>query len=178
MAAPEIIFGNDEKAIVKQLQEGGRILMIRHAIAPGGGDPDDFEIDDCSTQRNLSENGRRQAEQIGQWLRHQGLSEARLYSSQWCRCLETARLLNLGEVIELPALNSFFDRPQDREPNLRALRAFISEQPADGELIIMVTHYVTIAAISGEGVSSGTGVVLQLTGDGEYSVSGRLGFGS
>lgn len=177
IGAPEIVFGDDEKAIVSQLQSGGRILMIRHALAPGSGDPDTFKIGDCSTQRNLNERGRSQAKQIGQWFRSQGILEARVYSSQWCRCLETAQFLGLGKAMELPALNSFFNRPLDREPNLTALQVFISQQPADGQLIIMVTHFVTIAAMTDEGVSSGEGVVLQLTGDGRYSVSGRLGFG-
>ena len=177
IGAPDIVFGDDEKAIVSHLQSGGRILMIRHALAPGSGDPDTFKIGDCSTQRNLNERGRSQAKQIGQWLRSQGILEARVYASQWCRCLETAQLLGLGQVMALPALNSFFNRPLDRETNLTSLQAFISEQPVDGQLIIMVTHFVTIAAMTGEGVSSGEGVVLHLTGDGSYSVSGNLGFG-
>ena len=79
--------------------------------------------------------------------------------------------------MELPALNTFFNRPLDREPNLTALQVFISQQPADGQLLKMVTHFVTIAAMTDAWVSSGEGVVLQLTGDGKYSVSGRLGFG-
>jgi hypothetical protein len=70
--------------------------------------------------------------------------------------------MGLGPVRELPNLNSFFSRPQDREPNISALRAFLSQQPLDGELIVMVTHFVTISAIAGEGVSSGEGVVLRL----------------
>ncbi len=131
IAAPEIVFGDDEKAIISQIQNGGRILMVRHAYTPGSGDPYNFKIGDCSTQRNLSESGRRQAKQIGQWLRNQGISKARVYSSQWCRCLETARLLNLGKVIELPALNSFFDRPHDRTPNLRRRSIFRKEIGAE-----------------------------------------------
>ena len=177
ITASGIVNGDDEKAIISQLQNGGRILLIRHALAPGSGDPDTFKIGDCSTQRNLNEKGRSQAKQIGQWLRGQGIVDARVYSSQWCRCLETARLLNLGAVTELSVLNSFFNRPNDREPNLAALQAFFSQQPADGRLIIMVTHYVTIAAMTGKGVSSGEGVVLGLNGDGSYTVSGRLGLG-
>jgi hypothetical protein len=100
-----------------------------------------------------------------------------VYSSQWCRCIDTARLMALGPVSELPALNSFFERPQDREPNLAALRAFLSDQPADGKLVVMVTHFVTIAGITGQGVSSGEGVVLQLDGRGGTRVLGTLSFG-
>jgi phosphohistidine phosphatase SixA len=154
----------------------GRVLMIRHALAPGTGDPDNFSIEDCSTQRNLNDQGRSQARDIGRWLRQRGFESARIYSSQWCRCIETATLLGLGTVHELPALNSFFERPQDRETNLSALRDFLSKQPLDGDPIILVTHYVTIAGVTGEGVSSGEGVMLRLTGDGGFEVLGRLPF--
>ena len=81
---------------------------MRHATAPGTGDPAEFQLDDCATQRNLSAVGREQARATGARLRAAGITSAEVYSSQWCRCLETARLLGLGEVLELPALNSFF----------------------------------------------------------------------
>jgi broad specificity phosphatase PhoE len=164
--------------LADQIASGGRVLMIRHAVAPGSGDPAGFVIGDCATQRNLSDRGRDQAQAIGEWLRSRGVASARVYSSQWCRCLETAELIGLGPVTELPALNSFFQRPEDREPNLAALRAFLANQPADGTLIVLVTHFVTISAIAGQGVSSGDGVVLQLDGRGGYRVIGRIGFDS
>lgn len=150
--------------------------MIRHAYAPGSGDPANFGIGDCTTQRNLDEEGRNQAKRIGQWLRRHGIGSARVYSSQWCRCLETADLIDLGKVAQLPALNSFYERPEDRTPNLAALVAFLAKQPTDGGLIVLVTHYVTIAGITGEAVSSGEGVVLKLKGDGNFDLRGRLRF--
>ena len=153
----------------------GHVIMIRHALAPGSGDPANFRIGDCATQRNLDERGRDQARRIGRWLRAHGVDSARVFSSQWCRCRETAELLDLGAVAELPALNSFFERPQDRAPNLAALRSFLGNQPTDGELIILVTHFVTIAAIAGESVPSGDGVILRLSGGGTFEVVGRLG---
>ena len=167
----------DPDDLIGQMTSGGHILMIRHAYAPGTGDPAHFKIKDCATQRNLDDRGRTQARAIGNWLRSKGIAAANVYSSQWCRCLETARLLDLGTVAELPALNSFFELPQDREPNIRALRSFIARLDADGELIIWVTHFVTILEIAGEGVSSGEGVVLKLKGGGRYDVLGRLNFG-
>ena len=167
--------GDDQ--IVEQLLAGGRVLMIRHALAPGSGDPSNFKIGDCSTQRNLDHEGRAQARRIGQWLRERGIESARVYSSQWCRCLETAELMGLGSVSELPALNSFYERPQDREPNLAALRAFLLEQPTNGGLIILVTHFVTISGMTGEPVSSGEGVVMGLKNDVKHEVLGRMGFG-
>lgn len=155
----------------------GHVLMIRHALAPGTGDPAHFRIGDCSTQRNLDERGRAQARRIGRWLREHGVDSAGVFSSQWCRCRETAELLDLGAVAELPALNSFFERPQDRAPNLAALRSFLENQPTNGELTILVTHHVTIAAITGQSVSSGQGVILRLLDGGTFEVVGRLALG-
>jgi phosphohistidine phosphatase SixA len=163
--------------LAERLTSGGHVLMIRHAYAPGSGDPSNFQIGDCSTQRNLNDEGRAQARRIGVWLRERGIESARVYSSQWCRCIETAENIDLGPVVELPALNSFFERPRDREPNLAALREFLSKQPPDGVLMVLVTHHVTIAGIAGSGVSSGEGVVLRLSENGGYEVLGNLGFG-
>jgi phosphohistidine phosphatase SixA len=168
---------SDDDKMIERMRAGGHILMIRHALAPGTGDPANFRIGDCSTQRNLDDSGREQARAIGKWLRAKGLTLARVYSSQWCRCLETAELLEMGPVTELPALNSFYELTQNREPNLKALRKFIAEQPSDGTLIILVTHLVTISAIANEGVSSGEGVLLELKNEAPYEVVGRLNFG-
>jgi phosphohistidine phosphatase SixA len=167
----------DQSDLIQQMNSGGYLLMIRHAYAPGSGDPPHFEIGNCATQRNLDNRGRTQARTIGDWLRSKGIKGAKVYSSQWCRCLETATLLDLGSVTELSALNSFYELPQDREPNIKALRSFIANLPVNGKLIILVTHFVTILEIAGEGVSSGEGVVLKLKGKGAYDVLDRLSFG-
>ena len=164
--------------MIDRMKAGGHILMIRHALAPGSGDPANFKIGDCSTQRNLDNRGREQARAIGNWLRSNGITSARMYSSQWCRCLETARLIDLGPVAELPALNSFYELVQNREPNLKALREFVAAQPKDGPLIILVTHFVTISAIADWGVSSGEGVLLELNQNKLYEVVGQLDFGN
>jgi phosphohistidine phosphatase SixA len=166
----------DTAELAGKLKAGGHILMIRHALAPGTGDPANFKIGDCATQRNLDDRGREQARDIGNWLRSNGIASARMYSSQWCRCLETARLIDLGPVAELPALNSFYELLQNREPNLKALREFIAAQPEDGKLIIMVTHFVTISAIAGRGVSSGEGVLIKINQDKPYEIVGQLDF--
>jgi broad specificity phosphatase PhoE len=162
--------------MIETLKNGGHILMIRHALAPGTGDPANFQIGDCSTQRNLDDRGRDQARAIGDWLRSKGITAARVYSSQWCRCLETAKLLQMGPVKELPALNSFYELTENREPNLKALRQFIAKQPPDGKLIILVTHLVTISAMADEAVSSGEGVLLKLDPASLYKVIGRFNF--
>jgi phosphohistidine phosphatase SixA len=177
IAMPTAASAADQSDVINRLKAGGHILMIRHALAPGNGDPPNFKIDDCATQRNLDDTGRDQARSIGVWLRNNDVTSARVYSSQWCRCLETARLLNLGPVQELAALNSFYERTQDRGPNLKALNDFISQQPVKGELIVLVTHFVTISGIAGTGVSSGEGVLLALHEKAPYTVVGRLDFG-
>lgn len=156
--------------------KAGDVLLLRHAIAPGFGDPAEFRVDDCSTQRNLSEEGRQQARSIGAWLRAHGIDRARIHSSQWCRCLETAELLDVGEVAPLPALNSFFQRPADREPNLAALRAFLAGQQASAEPLVLVTHQVTITALTDIIPGSGEGVVATLGENGELRDFARLGF--
>ena len=91
---------SDNAEMIESMKAGGHVLMIRHALAPGTGDPTNFRIGDCSTQRNLDDRGREQARTIGNWLRSKGLTSARVYSSQWCRCLETAQLncLRLGRL--------------------------------------------------------------------------------
>jgi len=154
----------------------GRVLMVRHALAPGTGDPDIFRIDDCSTQRNLDASGRKQALAMGEWLRSQGVERARVFSSQWCRCKDTAELLKLGPVTELPALNSFYQRWEEKEANIQALSRFLSEQPVDETLIVLVTHHVTITALTGVYPPSGTGVVLILDGEGGFTIGPMVQF--
>lgn len=158
------------------MQSGGVVLMIRHALAPGIGDPDDFKLDDCSTQRNMNEQGRQQARAIGNWLRARGIQNVKIYSSQWCRCLETARLINLGVVTALPALNSFFESPADREPDLFALREFILENTKPDELTIMVTHQVTISGMTNKWTDSGHGKLIRPDRAGDVELLGALDF--
>jgi phosphohistidine phosphatase SixA len=149
-----------------ELARPGRVLMLRHAFAPGTGDPPRFRLSDCATQRNLDEAGRAQARELGERLATAGVGRATVYSSQWCRCLETARLLQLGEVTALPALNSFFSRPQDRQARVSALRAFLAGLPVAGQPVVLVTHQVTINAFADASVPSGGGSIFQLNGSG------------
>jgi broad specificity phosphatase PhoE len=164
-----------ERFDLSRLDEGGIVLMLRHALAPGTGDPAGFDLDDCSTQRTLNDTGRDQARAIGARLRAAGIEEARVFSSQWCRCLSTAELLGLGPVTELPALNSFFGRNRAmRAERLAALAAFFAAQPTDGPPIILVTHQVTVTAVTGDFVSSGEGRVLKLDGTGTPETVGDV----
>jgi phosphohistidine phosphatase SixA len=157
-----------------ELAQPGRVFMLRHALAPGFGDPPEFHLGDCATQRNLDAAGRAQARALGKRLREAGIREATVYSSQWCRCLETARLLGLGEVNPLPALNSFHGRPEERESKLAAVRAFLSGLPSDGGPVVLVTHQVTVSGITGRGILSGGGYVLRLDGTAAPRVVGTV----
>lgn len=147
--------------------------MLRHALAPGTGDPAAFTLGDCSTQRNLSDEGRAQARRIGERFRTNGIESARVFSSQWCRTLETAELLGLGPVQPLPSLNSFFRNYQRSDLQTRTLRQWLAEQ-ASGEPLVLVTHQVNITALTDVYPASGELVVLRRTENGELEVVGTL----
>lgn len=149
-----------------ELAKPGRVLLLRHALAPGTGDPPHFRLEDCASQRNLDATGRTQAATLGQRLAGAGVTGAKVYSSQWCRCLETARLLKLGPVEPLPALNSFYGRPQQRDTTIAALRTFLAGLPVHGPPVVLVTHQMTINEFTGEGTPSGGGSIFELNGTG------------
>ena len=136
----------------------GNVLFIRHAMAPGYGDPPNFVINDCSTQRNLNNDGRTQAVKIGRIIKREGIKFLKIYSSQWCRCLETARLIDLGMITIEPGLNSFFQGFVSKEKTLKKLQEILKSLGDSNDLVLMVTHQVTINAITGISVSSGGAV--------------------
>jgi len=152
--------GAAEDALSRWVGKPDHVIVMRHARAPGTGDPANFRLGDCSTQRNLSEEGRRQAARIGKRLREAGLAETTVYSSQWCRCLETARLLALGPVVELPALNSFFQSPGEEDGHNRRLRAWIASADV-GRPVVLVTHQVNITALTGVFPAEGEVLILR-----------------
>ena len=145
----------------------GYVLLIRHALAPGFGDPQNFDLNDCSTQRNLDGEGREQAFRIGEKIKAARIKFSKIYSSQWCRCLETAKNMNLGEITVEPGLNSFFQRIVPKDKTLDRLRKRLESVEAKQELVLMVTHQVTITAVTGITVSSG-GAVAFNTKSGEF----------
>lgn len=158
-------------AVLAHLHEPGTVLLLRHALAPGTGDPPGFTLDDCSTQRNLSSAGREQAMALGDRLRASGISEARVFSSRWCRCLETAELLEVGEVQPDPALDSFFQRRAEGPGRTAAAQERIRSL-APGPPVVMVTHQVNISALTGQFTASGAGVVIRMVPEGEPEVLG------
>ncbi|MDL0430487.1 histidine phosphatase family protein [Marinobacter sp. TBZ242] len=143
------------------LREGRAVLMLRHALAPGTGDPDNFKIDDCSTQRNLNDRGREQARAWKPYLAEHGITEARVFSSQWCRCLETAREMDLGPVEEMTSLNSFFRNRGDGSMQTGQTIAIVNELEP-GPPVVLVSHQVNVTALTDVFPSSNEGVVIAL----------------
>lgn len=163
-----------DPALWKKLYEPNHFGIMRHAEAPGTGDPDNFKIGDCTTQRNLSESGRVQAVSIGETARANGIKNANVYTSQWCRCVDTAQGLNLGHVKELPALNSFYQRYQDKEKNLAALRQFLDDHRDDSSAKILVTHQVTISALTGQYTRQGETIIFKHLGGDALEIIGSI----
>ena len=156
------------------LREPSHAVLIRHADAPGGGDPQGFRLDDCSTQRNLGPEGRAQARRVGEAFRARGIKVARVLSSQWCRAQETATLMALGPAIEtFPALNSLYHDRSRAPEQMRDIRALLASLKPD-ELIVLATHHATILELTGIAVGSGEMVAVRIEPGGVPKVAGRL----
>lgn len=166
-----------EESVWEALRAGGQVVLIRHAATePGIGDPPGFRLEDCATQRNLSETGRAESRRIGAAFRQREIPVHRVLSSRWCRCLETAQLA-FGRVEAWPALDSFFEN-RSREPEqTRAVRALIAEPFAGGNAIL-VTHQVNITALTGIVPAMGAIVVVAPQPGGTVKIVGRLGPGT
>jgi|tagenome__1003787_1003787.scaffolds.fasta_scaffold20880702_3 phosphohistidine phosphatase SixA len=149
----------DASAAWEALRKGGHVALMRHSDAPGGaGDPPGFKLDDCSTQRNLSERGRAEAVAMGAQIRANGITFTRIISSPWCRCVDTAKLMDLGPVDIEPAFSNAFVL-RDRREELRRDASAILNTWADGTLLV-VTHGANIQALSGVSPTSGEIVVV------------------
>lgn len=163
----------DEEQLWRLLAGGGQVVLVRHAVTtPGVGDPPGLRLEDCATQRNLSDEGRAEARRLGAAFRARGIPVLRLLSSPWCRCLETARLAFGSPEVWTP-LGNLFGRPENREEQVRRMRELVGERVAGGNLVL-VSHGSTISALTG--VSPGTAEMVILTprGAGSFTVSGRL----
>ena len=142
------------------LDEGGKIVFVRHAYAPGGGDPDDFVIKDCLTQRNLNQQGIDQSISMGQEFSKRDIPIQQVYSSQWCRCKDTASYA-FGDYQELNSLNSTFEGKyrQNHQRQMNELKALIASWDDTEGNLILVTHYVIIGGVLGYYPSSGELVI-------------------
>ena len=139
------IKADTETQVLKNLKNGGNLIFIRHAYAPGGGDPDNFDINDCSTQRNLSDTGREQSKKIGNFFKKNKIPIDQVISSEWCRCKETAKIA--FEKFEIKNfLNSFFSEKfaKNRISQIRDLKEYVNNWNSDKNLVL-VTHYVVIS---------------------------------
>jgi phosphohistidine phosphatase SixA len=151
----------------------GYVLLMRHSFAPGVGDPENFRLDDCSTQRNLSPEGREDAREIGEWLSRLQITIPRVESSRWCRAKETAELLNLGKVKLNRNLDSLFQESNlNNHPKTLLVKDQIIKHRKKNGLLILVGHYVNIAALTGVGVDSGEGVLVRANRKGIIKVLG------
>jgi hypothetical protein len=160
-----------EEAAWQALREGG-IVLFRHAIAPGGGDPPGFRLGDCATQRNLDDSGRAQARRIRDALRGQGIRVGAVLASQWCRTTETAEIAFPGRVEAAPAFNSFFADRSTGAAQTAMARGILLAWQGPGALFVS-THQVNITALTGIVPASGEGVVLRRQ-DGALVVAGRI----
>ena len=133
--------------LITELKKGGKLIFIRHAYAPGGGDPDNFDINNCGTRRNLNEIGRQQAKKIGTFFKDNNIVINEIYSSEWCRCKETA-LIAFNDFENKSFLNSFFSSKfsQNKDPQIKKLKKFIKNWDGKKNLVF-VTHYVVISEI-------------------------------
>lgn len=151
------------------LKRSDHVLLMRHALAPGVGDPAGYKLDDCKTQRNLDSQGRAQAQKTGQWLKAQGVQDALVFTSAWCRCKETADKLGLSAPVQETSLNSFFDdMRQGPQSNVRLQKFIAAQLKSKGDkALILVTHHVNIAELMGENVGSGDMVLVKVNSQGQ-----------
>ena len=158
------------KKLIDKLEEGGKLIFIRHAYAPGSGDPINFNLNDCSTQRNLSEKGKKQAEYIGEFFKKNNIKIDKVLSSEWCRCKETAKIA-FKNFSTNSFLNSFYSSKfaKNKDKQITAFNDYINKFKGNDNLIL-VTHYVLISEVLNYGPSSGEIVV----SDKNFNIIGNL----
>ena len=145
--------------LINELKKGGKLIFIRHAYAPGGGDPKNFDINECKTQRNLSNSGRDQAKKIGSFFKDNNIPISKVYSSEWCRCKETASIA-FNDFETKSFLNSFFSSQfaKNKDLQMKRLKTFINNWNKNKNLVF-VTHYVVISESLNYAPSSGEIVI-------------------
>jgi phosphohistidine phosphatase SixA len=166
----------NEEAIWDKLQgtnPKGYVLLLRHTIAPGVGDPENFKLNDCSTQRNLSQLGRDDAKAVGDWIKRRDIKISRVESSRWCRAKETAQLLGIGKVRLNSNLDSLFESadPAKAIQTVRVKKQIVDWRNKSG-LLVLVGHFINIGAVAGVGVGSGEGVLVKADSKGRITVVG------
>ena len=153
------IKADSNQNVINELKKGGNLIFIRHAYAPGGGDPKNFDINECKTQRNLSNSGRDQAKKIGSFFKDNNIPISKVYSSEWCRCKETASIA-FNDFETKSFLNSFFSSQfaKNKDLQMKRLKTFINNWDKNKNLVF-VTHYVVISESLNYAPSSGEIVI-------------------
>ena len=159
ISLPSTIKADLNENLLNELEEGGKLIFIRHAIAPGGGDPENFDINECGTQRNLDKNGKTQAIKIGNYLSRNKILIDKVISSEWCRCKETA-LLAFRKFETKSFLNSFYSSKfvKNKDQQMKELKMYIKKWKSKKNLVL-VTHFVVISEILDYNPSSGEIVI-------------------
>ena len=150
---------NSNNYLIKSLNEGNKLIFIRHSMAPGYGDPKNFDILDCSTQRNLSNIGIKQSKEIGQFFLQNNIKIDKVISSEWCRCKETA-LIAFKKFTTKSFLNSFYDKKfiKNKDKQIKELNEYIKNSKNEGN-IVFVTHYVVISELLNIFPNSGEAII-------------------
>ena len=165
-------FALADEGLWSLLKKGGHVVLMRHAITtPGVGDPPGFRLEDCNTQRNLTDEGRRDAQRVGAAFRERGIVVERVLASPWCRCVETANLA-FGKVEVSTALSNLFAHPENRERQVRDMRALINARRPGNR--VLVSHGATISALTGVSLDTAELLVVTPQGEGRFVVAGRL----
>ena len=148
------------KNLTAELKEGGKLIFIRHAYAPGSGDPNNFDINDCNTQRNLNQTGKEQSKKIGSYFKKNKIPIDKVISSEWCRCKETA-LIGFEDFETKNFLNSFYSKKfaHNKLNQINELKDYIKKWDGKSNLIF-VTHYVVILEVLNLSASSGEIIVV------------------
>jgi len=166
-----------DDALWTLLKNGRQVVLVRHAVTTAEvGDPPGFKLNDCATQRNLTESGRADARRLGEAFRGHGVPVGRVLSSPWCRCLETARLAFGGDAEVSRPLSNLYGRSEASARQVREMETLIATWRPEGAggNLVMVSHGSTILALTGVSLGTAEMVVVTPTGDGRFTVAGRL----
>ena len=163
--AIEAANGDEQSAAMwAALKSGGHVMLLRHAATePGIGDPPGYKLDDCKTQRNLSDAGREQSRAWAKAFAQNAIPVGGVFSSVWCRCVDTAKLA-FGKAETWPALNSHFDSPQSAATQAEQLKGGIPVRMQKGKNLVLVTHQVNITQLSGLSPNMGEAIIMRVNG--------------
>ena len=163
-----------DESLWSLLKQGGQVVLIRHATTtPGVGDPPGMKLEDCKSQRNLSDEGRAEARRLGALLRDRQVPVGSILSSPWCRCLETAKLALARDAKVEVSLSNLFGRHEKEAAQVGALRKVVGQVPREGNAFLF-THGSTVLALTGVSPAQAEMVILTPLAGGTFKLAGRL----